>query len=134
MINLFKRPGREKHPPSQNVANFLADLSVVAPAAGGGHHAFANETGGAHGWVQFIINSPRQVTLHRLWTLRPGEGNGSRMLGTLCELADRHGVEICLKPLPFGRKPYRFSRQKLAEWYGRYGFTGDHKRMVRAAR
>jgi hypothetical protein len=46
------------------------------------------------------------------------------MMRTLCELADRHGVEMKLKVIPIGRKPFPMSREKLKEWYQRFDFAG----------
>src|ERR1700722_5160183 len=101
---------------------FLNDLKTIAPAADGGAYAFVDADGHCRGWVQFIIRSDRVVEIHRLWTLPPGKGNGSMMLRAVCELADRHGIEIVLRSLPFGRKPYPLSREQLQVWYKRYGF------------
>ena len=53
------------------------------------------------------------------------------MLRVLCDLADRHGVEITLKVLPFGPKPYPLSRAQLAEWYHRHGFEGKRWNLTR---
>jgi hypothetical protein len=117
--------------PVSNVANFLHDLASLAPPAGEGAYGFPDGHGHTRGWVQFIIESDRQVKIHRLWTLRPNDGNGTVMLKKLCELADRNGVEIVLKVLPFGRKPHPRSREQLQEWYERYGFVGTRKKMVR---
>jgi hypothetical protein len=128
-----KRPA----PPAGNeraVQEFLVDLRAVAPAAGGGSYAFKKSDGHARGFVQFIINSPSSLIIHRLWTLEPGAGNGSLMLAALCELADRHGVELRLKVVPIGRKPHPLSREQLFQWYHKHGFAGTHKKMIRAPR
>jgi hypothetical protein len=126
-------PSRKPLPePVQNVDDFLRELITVAPPVGRGDHAFPNDQGGARGFVQFIIRSDRRVIIHRLWTHQVGAGNGGYILRTLCDLADRHGVELMLKPLPIGRKPYPMSRDQLQEWYGRYGFLGTRKQMARA--
>lgn len=113
------------------VANFLADLHQTAPHAGGMAYAFSDGNKGCRGWVQFIIRSDQLLEIHRLWTLQPGRGNGSHMLKTVCELADRHGVELLLKATPFGRKPHRMTADGLADWYRRHGFIGDRKKLVR---
>jgi hypothetical protein len=55
------------------------------------------------------------------------------MLRTLCDLADRHEVEIKLKVLPFGHKPYALSRPQLKTWYERHGFQGTGWRLLRKA-
>jgi hypothetical protein len=125
-------PGAQQERPS-DVSNFLAELSSIAPPVGGGHYAFAKSGGGCHGFVQFIIRADRQIEIHRLWTLDPGRGNGTKMLRTLCDLADRHEVEIKLKVLPFGRKPYSLSRAHLKAWYQRHGFQGSGWKLLRKA-
>ena len=118
--------------PVQNVDDFLRELITVAPPVGRGDYVFPNDQGGSRGFVQFIIRSDRRVIIHRLWTHQAGAGNGGYILRTLCDLADRHGVELMLKPLPIGRKPYPMSRDQLQKWYERYGFLGTRKRMTRA--
>jgi len=128
-------PKRKSRPePVQNVGDFLRELITVAPPAGRGQYAFPNAQGGSRGFVQFIINSDRQVVIHRLWTAQPGSGHGKVMLQTLCDLADRHAVEMILKPLPIGRKPYPMTRDQLRCWYERYGFSGTLKKMLRIPR
>jgi hypothetical protein len=116
------------------VLNFLAELNTVAPSGDYGSFGFPHPGGGFRGWVQFIVDSPKQVTIHRLWTLSPGKGHGKHMLGIVCELADRHSVLLKLKVLPIGRKPYPRSRQQLHDWYQSFGFEGTVKKMMRFPR
>ena len=113
---------------------FLNDLKLIAPAAGEGAYAFVTADGYCRGWVQFIIRSDRLLEIHRLWTLQSGKGNGSIMLRALCDLADRHHVEMVLKTLPFGRKPYPLSREQLQVWYKRHGFEALGRKMIRRPR
>jgi len=113
---------------------FLTDLTTVAPAVGCGSYAFVAPDGSCRGWVQFIIHSDRSLVIHRLWTLQPGKGNGSIMLRAVCDLADRHGIEMVLRTLPFGRKPYPMSRDQLQHWYKRHGFEVSGRKMVRRPR
>ena len=117
-----------------NVADFLNELSTLAIPAGRGDFTFTTPDGHHDGTVQFIINSPLAITIHRIWSAKPGNGAGSRMMRTLANLADRHGVEIRLKVVPIGRKPYPFSRDQLFAWYQRHGFSGNLKKMVRFPR
>ncbi len=114
-----------------SLPDFLGSLTAVAPAVGLGAYAFVDEDKNCRGWVQFIIRSDTRIEIHRLWTLKPGKGNGAVMLRTVCDLADRHGIEIVLKPLPFGRKPYARTREQLMVWYERYGFSGTLRKMIR---
>ena len=116
------------------IRGFVEDLALVARPAGGGAHAFLGDCGDCKGFVQLIWDSDTQFVIHRLWTLSPGAGNGSMMLRTICELADRHGITIKLKALPFGRKPYRLDRDQLVIWYQRHGFEGTRRKMLRRPR
>lgn len=118
----------------QRVGAFLAALADVAPKAGAGTHAFVDAAGGCRGWVQFIQSDDATVVIHRLWTLQPCNGNGTAMLCAICDLADRHDVEIALKVLPFGRKPYPLTRDQLLAWYQRHGFEGTRRKMTRKPR
>jgi len=117
-----------------SVNGFLGELSTIAQSAGRGDYTFPMEDGTKHGAVQFIVRSPRRLIIHRLWSLHPGKGSGTKMLQTLCDLADRHDVELSLKVIPIGRKPYPMDREKLMAWYRKYGFEGDHRRMLRRPR
>jgi GNAT superfamily N-acetyltransferase len=113
---------------------FLADLMRIAPSAGRGDYIFATVNGVSPGFVQIILKRERRVEIHRIFTREPGKGNGSAMLKALCELADRHGVELALKVIPIGRKPYPLSREQLLAWYERHGFEGTRRRMIRQPR
>jgi hypothetical protein len=114
-----------------NVANFMAALRTIARLAGQGSYAFADAQDRCLGFVQFIIDSDRKLTIHRIWTLQSGKGDGAAILRNLCALADRHGVELALKVIPIGRKPYPMSRENLKAWYERFGFQGPRWKMVR---
>jgi hypothetical protein len=130
-LRLFKFLARVRKVRASNVAEFLAGLSAVASPAGRGCYEFKKPGGGSHGFVQFIISSHRMIQIHRLWTLEPGNGNGSIMIRALCQLADWHGVEMKLKVIPIGRKPFPMSRQQLKAWYQGHGFEGARWIMFR---
>jgi hypothetical protein len=83
------------------------------------------------GFVQIYCQSSCRILVHRLWAASPGKGVGSQILQTLCELADLHSVEIVLRPLPFGPKPYPRTVDELRQWYDCRGFVGTAKRMIR---
>lgn len=113
---------------------FFAELLTVAPSAGNLSYRFLAPDGGCRGFVQIIDWSSSMITIHRLWTLDPGKGNGGWMLRKLCEIADRHGVTIRLKATPFGRKPYPRSREELRVWYERHGFQKRWWKLIREPR
>jgi hypothetical protein len=123
---------RKPAPPDvPNVRNFFAALGAIATPAGRGDFAFRNPDGSRQGYAQFIIHSPTQITIHRLWTRTPGKGAGSAILRSICNLADQQGVELTLQTIPLGRKPYPLNRDQLAAWYSRHGFVQVGKKMKR---
>jgi hypothetical protein len=123
-LRLFKFRSKPAKIRPRNVADFFADFASIAKPAGDGCFSITNPLGGCHGFVQFIISSERMIQIHRLWTLEPGKGNGSIMVRAVCELADRHGVELKLKVIPIGRKPHPLSREQLKAWYQKHAFEG----------
>ncbi len=127
---LFKSPAADDDVHGMNVVAFLQELVTVAPPAGGGHYGFKKPDGHSRGFVQLIC-SERIVRIHRIWASEPGTGDGSIMMRTLCELADRHGVEMKLKVIPIGRKPFPMSREKLKAWYQRFDFAGERWTLTR---
>lgn len=116
------------------MAQFKRDLCVLAPQAGRGDYVFRNPSGERLGFAQLTFPYSDAATLHRLWVDRPGSGNGTVILRALCALADRHGIGIVIKPLPFGQKPYPLSREQLMVWYARFGFEGTRRKMTRKPR
>jgi hypothetical protein len=116
--------------PETAVNAFLEDLATTAHLIGPATYQFALDDC-ASGFVQLHRRGASRVILHRIWTTHPGNGHGSSMLDRLCELADLHGVELALRPLPFGAQPYPMEGQRLLEWYARRGFVGTDSRMIR---
>jgi hypothetical protein len=117
--------------PAGDVEAFLADLLSVTRQHGAITFAFLRENSDPFGFVQIYRPGHGQILIHRLWAIDPGHGGGSQMLRTLCELADRHHVQIALTPLPFGPKPPPMSVEELNIWYHRHGFAGQSKRLIR---
>jgi hypothetical protein len=130
LSRFFRPPAQRNDVYGGNVVAFLDELVAVAPPAGQGHYSFKDADGGSLGFVQLIC-SERIVQIHRIWATQPGRGGGSIMMRTLCELADRHGVEMKLKVIPIGRKPFPMSRQQLKQWYQRARFTGSRWHLMR---
>lgn len=58
-----------------------------------------------------------------------GGGFGGKALRFLCGLADRHGLSICLCPLPNAHA--KMDKEALVAWYHRRGFRQGNKFMVR---
>jgi len=85
------------------------------------------------GYVQIDRFADGVASVHRIWANSPGHGVGSQLLRTLCELADRHRVQIALRAVPFGAKPYPMTQADLDAWYRRHGFEGGRK-LIRQPR
>ena len=130
LSRFLKSPAKRNDVQGRNVVAFLNDLVAVAPPAGGGHYGFKNQDGRTQGFVQ-LISTERLIQIHRIWATEPGKGGGSIMMRTLCELADRHGVEMKLKVIPIGRKPFPMSREQLKAWYQRFNFAGSGWTLIR---
>ncbi|MGD0768540.1 MAG: hypothetical protein ABSB42_10150 [Tepidisphaeraceae bacterium] len=131
ILSRFLKPSAERNDVcGGNVVALLDELIIAAPPAGRGHFEFKGTNCQHLGFVQLICFE-RFVQIHRIWATQPGMGGGSIMLRTLCELADRHGVEMKLKVIPIGRKPFPMSRQQLKAWYQRCGFTGPRWHLIR---
>jgi hypothetical protein len=126
----FLKPAKRDTSSGENVRAFLNDLILIAPSAGRGHFSFNNSDGKSLGFVQ-LLSFERIVQIHRIWSIEPGKGIGSIMLRTVCDLADRHGVELKLKVIPIGRKPHPMSRQQLKSWYERFNFKGSGWVLIR---
>jgi hypothetical protein len=134
LMKLFTRTQPAPRLSLDGVPDFLAELAEIAPLHAHQTHRFPSPCGSCRGFVQFGHCPAGQVTVHRIWTLAPGQGHGSAMLQTICGLADRHGIHIHLKALPFGNKPYPLTRDGLLDWYRRHGFEGTHKKLIRTPR
>jgi hypothetical protein len=130
LSRLFKSPAKGDDVYGMNVVAFLQELVAVAPPAGRGHYGFKSAEGRSHGFVQLIC-SDRIIQIHRIWASEPGMGVGSIMMRALCDLADRHGVEMKLKVVPIGRKPFPMSREQLKAWYQRFDFAGERWILIR---
>ncbi len=114
----------------ENTEAFFAELNSITQQAGAITHAFNDPQDGLIGYVQ-LHRAGGTITIHRIWTVFPKRGYGSKMLRQLCRLADRHKVLIKLKIAPLGRKPYPMSAIQLREWYHRHGFRGE-KKLIRS--
>jgi hypothetical protein len=105
---------------------FFAELRKITHQTGEITHTFSEPTGVPIEYIQ-LHRCGGAVTIHRLWTVCPKRGHGSKMLRQICGLADRYRVFIKLKISPLGPKPYPMSVVELRAWYHRHGFRGDRK-------
>ncbi|MDP9174251.1 MAG: hypothetical protein M3O30_10360 [Planctomycetota bacterium] len=113
---------------------FFQDLGTHARRLNECTYEFQFKSQKSSGFLQVHCGRERQIIIHRLWADQTGMGIGSLMLKTVCDLADKHGLHITLKALPFGRKPYPMSRSELVAWYMRHGFEGARRELERLPR
>ncbi len=119
--------------PHGSLDAFLDALSRVADRVENLHYRFGDAQD-PDGFVQLWGSADHWIQIHRLWTRHAGRGDGSRILQTLCALADEHDIGIRLKVTPIGRKPYPLSRLQLKAWYQRHGFEGKRWNVRRLPR
>lgn len=70
------------------------------------------------------------ITLDAIMSfLKKGEGEASKALKWVCDLADKHKVdiELIVKPIPnAGAKGKNLTKAQLTSWYQRHGFEKSH--------
>jgi hypothetical protein len=113
------------------LAHFLHDLERISQKLAPSTYAFCAPNSSQTGILQLGHCRENQISIHRLWATPLGLGHGSRMLRAICQLADVHRLEIALKVLPFGAKPYPMDKAALAAWYERHGFAGTRWNLLR---
>lgn len=67
------------------------------------------------------VLGPDEVWIQNFKAQRQGGGAGTRGLALLCELADDHGVTLCLSAKPYGDAP--MAPDVLVRFYARAGFA-----------
>jgi hypothetical protein len=70
----------------------------------------------------------RSVALKWIQALEPRQGQGTRAMQFIVDLADKYGVILDLQPVP--KEKNKMPISKLRTFYKKFGFTG-HSRMVR---
>lgn len=117
-----------ERPTRENTDAFFAELLTITRQTGDITHAFCDADQHPVGYIQ-LHRQGGEITIHRIWTVYPKRGFGSKMLRKVCELADRHKVFIRLKVAPLGPQPHPMSSEQLQQWYHRHGFRGQRKML-----
>ena len=99
------------------------DVSEIYP------FVFEDANGAAIGIVAlgvFAHDSVDYVHIYHIGSFKSRRGNGGQMLRELCVQADQRQITLSLSPIvmPNG-KDESMSNERLREWYGRYGFSGN---------
>ena len=65
------------------------------------------------------------VTLSRIYSENPGNGEASRALKAFLDCADKHGVGVVGDAVPFspGQRETDLTPEQLKDWYKRHGFV-----------
>jgi hypothetical protein len=131
---LTKRPASAvKTGPRGDLDAFFAALSLLADPVENLSFRFG-DSHDPDGFVQRWGSADHWLQIHRIWARYPNRGDGTRMLQTVCDLADEHDIGIRLKVIPIGRKPYPLPREQLKAWYERFGFAGQRWNLQRLPR
>ena len=71
-----------------------------------------------------------RVRINFIGSISPKQGDGTRLMNRLIELADRMNIKLALSPDMVGEEGIKDIR-KLIGWYKRFGFEGGLDRMIR---
>jgi len=67
--------------------------------------------------------SDNAVVLQSLYSADTGNGDGTKALSIICEVADRNRVTIHIDVQPFSHKgAASMPKEKLKQWYSKFGF------------
>lgn len=108
----------------ENKEVILAELERLWPQSGGFFRVPEDVENGKGEEIGGVIiedhDEDDMLTLSLIKTRRAleGLGFGSRMLDTICKLADQHGVALYIEIAPAGR----LSEEDLKTWYEKRGF------------
>jgi hypothetical protein len=82
------------------------------------------QIGGVRFRLRPRVSDMGAVVLHGLCATRPGGGEGSVALRTICDAADASGTVLLLDARPYETPevPAPMRRADLVAWYGRFGF------------
>jgi len=75
-----------------------------------------------------IINWDKRLWFSSLYSIERGEGNASKVMQKIIDIADKYKVTIALDPHPFGTSTGRLNRPLLINFYKKFGFefeTGE---------
>jgi GNAT superfamily N-acetyltransferase len=80
----------------------------------------------------------------RLWfsslhSLDKGQGNATKVMQKIVDIADKYGVTIALDPIPYGKDPNKLTYNQLVKFYKKFGFKfeegeegfGDMERVAK---
>ena len=84
----------------------------------------------------WLRGSGRDVELMTIMTFADkNQGEGSRALKWVCDLADKHGVELVLNVSPIknagSRTGKNLNKSELTKWYAKNGFVKDKEYDMR---
>ena len=79
------------------------------------------------------VNSPNEVIIKEIRTNPSGTGAGSIFMEKLCKKADESNITLLLQAVPLELRNKKISKNKLIEFYERFGFErkGKSDNMVR---
>ena len=64
-----------------------------------------------------IRNWDKRLWFSSLYSIERGQGNASKVMQKIVDIADKYKVTMALDPVPFGSGPGRLSRSQLVKFY-----------------
>jgi prophage maintenance system killer protein len=69
-----------------------------------------------------VSNWDKRLWFSSLYSIERGQGNATRIMQKIVDIADKYKVTIALDPHPFGKGTGRLSRSQLVKFYKKFGF------------
>jgi len=69
-----------------------------------------------------VSNWDKRLWFSSLYSIERGQGNATRIMQKIVDIADKYKVTIALDPHPFGTGTGRLSRSQLVKFYKKFGF------------
>jgi len=70
-----------------------------------------------------ISNWDKRLWFSSLHSMDRGQGNATRVMQKIVDIADKYNVTIALDAVPFGTGENRMSRSQLVKFYKKFGFA-----------
>ena len=69
-----------------------------------------------------VSNWDKRLWFSSLYSIDRGQGNASRIMKKIMDIADKYKVTVALDPKPFGTGANRLTRGQLVKFYKKFGF------------
>jgi len=69
-----------------------------------------------------VSNWDKRLWISSLKSIEKKEGNATKVMTTICKIADKHNVTIALDPVLYGKDKNKLNYKQLVNFYKKFGF------------